>query len=291
MVSAAAPFASSFEEAQRKRLHSNRIGYEWHTDGGGATILYSESAPEAPRRTTLFASGAAAFDNLPADVQAEAESIVMFYSSRFVTGDTATIDYMSGVRMAPNGLRLAQPAFPAIVSGRDRPPLKVERSAERAGAYVPGKEDHSRPLVRVHPHTGRKVLWQTAKNMEYISVGGVVLEPEASRLKLEEILSRVLATTDTDLVYEVRTAATLQRTSGATPGEPDPLAVATQHHWKAGDLLLMDNRVTMHSTTPYENGDADHGRQLMHHASMKAKRPQEGWTGKGPLRPAQAASL
>ena len=186
----------------------NRIGYEWHTDGGGATILYSESAPEAPRRTTLFASGAAAYDNLPAEVQAEAESIMMFYSSKFVTGDTATIDYMSGVRMTPNGLRLAQPAFPAIVSGRDRPPLKVERSAERAGAYVPGKEDHSRPLVRVHPHTGRKVLWQTAKNMEYISVGGVVLEPEASRLKLEEILSHVLATTDTDLVYEVRTAAT-----------------------------------------------------------------------------------
>ena len=77
-----------------------------------------------------------------------------------------------------------------------------------------GKEDHSRPLVRVHPHTRRKVLWQTAKNMEYISVGGVVLEPEASRLKLEEILSHVLATTDTDLVYEVRTAATSSASLG-----------------------------------------------------------------------------
>ena len=63
-------------------------------------------------------------------------------------------------------------------------------------------------------HTGRKVLWQTAKNMEYISVGGVVLEPEASRLKLEEILSHVLATTDTDLVYEVRTAATSSASLG-----------------------------------------------------------------------------
>ena len=72
---------------------------------------------------------------------------------------------------------------------------------------------------------------------------------------------------------------------------PDRLAVASQHYWKPGDLLLMDNRVTMHSTTPYENGDADHGRQLVHHASMKAKRPQEGWTGRGPLRPAQAANL
>ena len=82
MVSAAAPFASSCE-VSKTRLHSNRIGYEWHTDGGGATILYSESAPEAPRRTTLFASGAAAYDNLPAEVQAEAESIMMFYSSKY----------------------------------------------------------------------------------------------------------------------------------------------------------------------------------------------------------------
>ena len=73
-----------------------------HTDGGGATFLYSESAPEAPRRTTLFASGGAAFDALPGSLRREAESVVVHYSNKYVTGDTATVDYISGVRMAPH---------------------------------------------------------------------------------------------------------------------------------------------------------------------------------------------
>ena len=94
---------------------------------------------------------------------------------------------------------------------------------------------------------------------EYISVGGVPLDVEESRSKLEHLLSYGLnGTTDTELVYE--------------------------HKWKAGDLVLMDNRATMHSTTPYENDDADAGRQLVQHASMKARRPQPRWTDCGPLR-------
>jgi alpha-ketoglutarate-dependent taurine dioxygenase len=161
-----------------------------HTDGGGASFLYSESAPEVPRRTTLFASGAAAYDALPVELQREAESVVLHYSNKFVTGDTATVDYLSGARMAPNGLRLAQPAAPCVVSGRDRPPLKVEPADARAGDYVPGKGDHSRPLVRVHPVSGRKVLWATPKNMETISVGGVELGVEESRAKLEQLMVR-----------------------------------------------------------------------------------------------------
>lgn len=223
--------------------------------------MYSESAPEAPPRTTLFASGAVAFDALPHDLQREAESVVVHYSNKFVTGDTATIDHLSGVRMAPNGLRLRQPAAPCVVSGRDRPPLRVEPADERAGDYVPGKGDHSRPLVRVHPHTARKVIWATPKNMEYISVRGVALSVEESRTKLEQLLSYgINGTSDTQLVYE--------------------------HQWKTGDLVLMDNRATMHSTTPYANDGEDSGRQLVHHASMKARRPQAGWTDRGPLRTA-----
>ena len=52
----------------------NRIGYEWHTDGSGATLLYCENAPESPPRTTLFASGAAAYGALPQDKRMEAEA-------------------------------------------------------------------------------------------------------------------------------------------------------------------------------------------------------------------------
>lgn len=228
----------------------NRMGYEWHTDGGGATLLYCERAPRSPRRTTLFASGAAAYDALPSDGQAQAEAVVVHYSRRFVTGDTATIDYQAGARMAPNGLRLAVTVSPSI-------------SRHRAGS-VKGKGDHSRPLVRVHPETSRKLLWATPKNMDHLEIGGRALSVERSRAKLEELLQYGTATGDTGLVYA--------------------------HQWKAGDLVLMDNRQVLHSTTPYQNDDNDHGQQLMHQISLKARRPQPGWTDVGALRGPVATS-
>ena len=219
----------------------NRLGYEWHTDGGGATLLYCEHAPESPPRTTLFASAAAAYDALPNDMRLEAESILVCYSTRFVTGDTATIDYEAGVRMTPNGLRLAEPARPDAVRGRR------------------GKSPHARPLVRVHPRTARKVLWASPKNMDHLEIEGRALPVERSRSRLEELLQYGTATRETALVYE--------------------------HRWKPGDLVLMDNRQVLHSTTPYENDRYGHGRQLMHHVSMRARRPQRGWTDVGVLRP------
>ena len=218
----------------------NRLGYEWHTDGGGATLLYCEHAPESPPRTTLFASGAAAYDALPQDERTEAEAILVCYSTRFVTGDTATIDYEAGVRMTPNGLRLAEPARPDAVRGRR------------------GKSAHERPLVRVHPRTARKVLWASPKNMDHLEIGRRVLSVERSRARLEELLQYGTATEETALVYE--------------------------HRWKPGDVVLMDNRQVLHSTTPYENDGHGRGRQLMHHISMRARRPQEGWTDAGVLR-------
>ena len=218
----------------------NRLGYEWHTDGGGATLLYCQHAPESPPRTTLFASGAAAYDALPPARRMEAETILACYSTRFVTGDTATIDYEAGVRMTPNGLRLAEPARPDAVRGRR------------------GKAAHERPLVRVHPPTARKVLWASPKNMDHLKIGRRALSVEQSRARLEEMLRYGTATEETSLVYE--------------------------HRWKPGDLVLMDNRQVLHSTTPYANDRHGRGRQLMHHISMRARRPQEGWTGVGVLR-------
>ncbi len=145
--------------------------------------------------------------------------------------------------MAPNGLRLAVAAKPSTVRGRE--------------GSVRGKEDHSRPLVRVHPPTSRKVLWATPKNMDHLEIGGHALPVDSSRAKLEELLQYGTATADTALVYE--------------------------HQWKAGDVVLIDNRQVLHSTTPYQNHDDDHGQQLMHHISMKARRPQPGWTDVGAL--------
>ena len=218
----------------------NRLGFEWHTDGGGATLLYCERAPESPSRTTLFASGVAAYDALPPDKRIEAETVLVCYSTRFVTGDTAAIDYEAGVRMTPNGLRLAEPAR-----------LDAERGRR-------GKAAHDRPLVRVHPPTGRKVLWASPKNMDHLKIGGRALSVEQSRSALEELLHYGTATRETALVYE--------------------------HRWKQGDVVLMDNRQILHSTTPYANDRHGRGRQLMHHISMRARRPQQGWTDVGVLR-------
>ena len=36
-------------------------------------------------------------------------------------------------------------------------------------------------------------------------------------------------------------------------------------------------------TTPYGNDQHDHGQQLMHHVSLRGRRPQEGWTDVGVL--------
>ena len=219
----------------------NRMGYEWHTDGGGASYLYCERAPQAPRRTTLFASAAAAYDALPDDRRAEAETIVVHYSLRFITGDTAAVDYEAGARMAPNGLRLNRAC-----------------TAPPPEGSVRGKGVHSRPLVRVHPLTSRKVLWASPKNMDHLEIGGRALGVERSRATLEELMQYGTATQDTALVYE--------------------------HQWKVGDVALMDNRQVLHSTTPYPNEHDNHGQQLMHHISVKARRPQPGWTDVGALR-------
>ena len=218
----------------------NRLGYEWHTDGGGATLLYCERAPKSPPRTTLIASGVAAYEALPPHKQREAETILVCYSTRFVTGDTAAIDYEAGVRMTPNGLRLAEPAR-----------LDAERGRR-------GKAAHDRPLVRVHPRSGRKALWASPKNMDHLKIGGRALSVEQSRAALEELLHYGTATQETALVYE--------------------------HRWRQGDVVLMDNRQVLHSTTPYANDRHGRGRQLMHHISMRAQRPQQGWTDVGVLR-------
>jgi len=187
----------------------------------------------------LQEAGAAAYDALPEDERMEAETILVCYSNRFVTGDTATIDYEAGVRMTPNGLRLAEPARPDAL--RDR---------RSNGA-------HERPLVRVHPPTGRKVLWASPKNLDHLEIGRRVLTGEQSRARLEELLQYGTATEESALVYE--------------------------HRWKRGDVVLMDNRQILHSTTPYGNHQHDPGRQLMHHVSLRGRRPQPGWTDVGAL--------
>ena len=40
-----------------------------------------------------------------------------------------------------------------------------------------------------------------------------------------------------------------------------------EHHWRIGDLLLWDNRSTMHRRDPFDNGQ----RRMMHRTQIKGK--------------------
>ena len=60
-------------------------------------------------------------------------------------------------------------------------------------------------------------------------------------------------------------------------------ALVYEHRWKPGDVVLIDNRQVLHSTTLYGNDQHDAGQQLMHHVSLRGRRPQEGRTDVGVL--------
>jgi taurine dioxygenase len=84
------------------------------------------------------------------------------------------------------------------------------------------------PLVRTHPETGRKALYMNPNRMEAV----VGLERAESDALLDALVRHA-----TQLKYQYR------------------------HQWRQGDILIWDNRCTMHKA----NGDYPQGaRRLMH---------------------------
>lgn len=76
------------------------------------------------------------------------------------------------------------------------------------------------PLVRVHPMTGRKSLYLSSHGRDVLG-----LDAAASRALLEELTAFA---TQTQFVYS--------------------------HVWRTGDLVVWDNRDTMHRATPFPEG-------------------------------------
>jgi alpha-ketoglutarate-dependent taurine dioxygenase len=89
------------------------------------------------------------------------------------------------------------------------------------------------PLVRVHPETGRRGLYLGRRRNAYLE--GFSLE-ESDRL-LDEIWAH--ATSD---------------------------SLTWTHHWCVGDLVLWDNRCTMHRRDAFDPAD----RRVMHRTQIKA---------------------
>ncbi len=92
----------------------------------------------------------------------------------------------------------------------------------RRGTLTPDARRHVHPVVRVHPATGRKALYINRLMTQYI-VGMPAAESEAL---LEELFDHQ---EQRRFVYE--------------------------HVWRAGDVILWDNRCTLHARTDFDPGE------------------------------------
>ena len=93
------------------------------------------------------------------------------------------------------------------------------------------------PLVRVHPANGRRALWASTG-----TVKGIVGMPNPAGLQLIDDLVDFI--TQERFVY--------------------------RHKWRAGDVLVWDNRCTLHTGTLYDDKKYD---RLMHRLWAKGDRP------------------
>ena len=175
-----------------RRLDSlgNRL---WHSDAsfrevpGALSMLFAHVVPPSGGETE-FADLRAAYDALPAEMQARIDGLVAEHSIFYSRGQLGHTDYTEAERAA----------LPSV----------------------------SHPLVRVHPGSKRKTLYMGA-HASHI-VGWPMPE---GRLLLRDLMEHA---TQREFVY--------------------------RHDWRVGDLVIWDNRCTLHRGRPYD--DASHPRDL-----------------------------
>lgn len=93
------------------------------------------------------------------------------------------------------------------------------------------------PLVRRHPQTGRKSLFLSPHTMD----GVIGLGEQQGQALLDELIEFAIADR---FVY--------------------------RHVWAAHDVIMWDNRCTMHAVTPYDNANV---RRIMHRATIAGDAP------------------
>lgn len=180
----------------------------WHTDMNFAPVsllastLYAEEVP-AQGGETAFADMQAAYDELDEGTKVKIADMKSYNS----------IDYAS--------LRRTGKVNP-------RPPMRVDylpKTPDGVMPFIPGEAyppaPPLRPLVKVHPETGKKAL----QGIGYVSFGIVGLPREASVKLLDELCSFAC---QAPRVYT--------------------------HSWTKGDLVIWDNRRMLHRANPWEYG-------------------------------------
>lgn len=112
----------------------------------------------------------------------------------------------------------------------------IQQSAELSAKQDKGDYDAlppvRHPLVQVHPMTGRRSLFLSPHTM----VGVEGMSEEAGRALLDELIAHA---TQSDYVYS--------------------------HVWSDDDILMWDNRCTMHSVEPF---DSKHIPRIMHRVTL-----------------------
>jgi len=190
-------------------------GQRWHSDAGyrtqpdRASVLYAKEVP-VPHANgesagdTMFANAQAAYDTLDAEMKKRLEGLRVLYSY------TRAYDR----KRDENG---------------KRPAMSDEQRKS-----IP---DVTHPLVRTHPHTGRKCIY--ANPAHTIEIVGMPAR-ESEKL-LSYLYSQV---TQPDRIY--------------------------RHQWQVGDVLMWDNAVVWHNAV----GDyALPQRRLMHSTRIKGGVP------------------
>lgn len=184
-----------------KPLGLNDAGQGWHTDMSYskdialANVLHCQKAPMRngkPLGETQFRNMHAAYDELPEEMKAKLE------------GRTATHDFekfWEVMRQRPGSRRAA---------------LTPEQKAKKPPVH--------QPLVRVHPLTGRKVLYANPGYTMFIDG----MDPLESGMILDYLFRHQERA---DFLYA--------------------------HHWSEGDVLMWDNIGTVHNAVadymPYEH--------------------------------------
>lgn len=118
---------------------------------------------------------------------------------------------------------------------------------QRAGTAAPESGDIRdiagaiHPIVQIHPETGRRTLYLGKRFNAYVTGHSV----EDSEVLLDRLWSYVLNA---------------------------PARLVWTQMWRRGDMIMWDNRQTMHRRDAFNGSD----RRLLHRAVVKGQRPQQG---------------
>ncbi len=122
-------------------------------------------------------------------------------------------------------------SYKYFMETREHGAMKLSKEVEDANPDV------YHPLIRVHPKDGRRALWVSTGTVKRI----VGMDPEESLKLVDELVDYV---TQDQFVF--------------------------RHKWQVGDVLMWDNRCTLHTGTLYD--DKKYHR-VMHRCWVKGQRP------------------